>query len=146
MLYLFNSIQMETEIKQVTNCGYCEKQLHGRKGKLFCDVNCKNNFNSRIRAKSREQENELFPIPIQKIKNNHRILSKHYLVRLQKETEITVKKEELRALGFDHRYCTGATLESNRDLWKCCFDFCWKEEMNWLTIRFNAEMNKQYSY
>ena len=57
-----------------------------------------------------------------------------------------VKKDELRALGFDHRYCTGATLDKNRNLWKCCFDFCWKEEMNWLTIRYDVTMNKQYSY
>jgi len=137
---------METEKEQITRCAYCEKIVHGRKGKLFCDVNCKNNFYSRIRAKSREQEDKLFPLPLKKIKNNYRILVKYYSVKLHKEKVIMVKKDELRSLGFDHRYCTGAALDSNRNLWKCCFNFCWKEEMNWLTLRLDPEMNSRYSY
>lgn len=137
---------MLPENESHTYCAYCQKQLHGRLGKIFCDVACKNNFNSRIRAKFRALENELFPLPIKKIKNNYRVLSQHYAARLQEGKEIMVKKDELWALGFDYRYCTGASLDRNRSLWKCCFSYCWHEEMNWVTLRLNPEMNAQYSY
>lgn len=127
-------------------CRYCEKELHGRQGKIFCNVDCKNNYNSRIRSKLRSEETKLFPEVIKTIKQNYRILLRYQLDKLEEGKEIHIKKTELRQLGFDHRYCTGAAIENDRKLWKCCFAFCWHEEASWITFRYDPKLNTRYNY
>ena len=114
-------------------CRYCEKELHGRAGKIFCNVDCKNNFNSRIRATKRAEENKLFPDVIKAIKNNYRILL-NYDLKPGDPGESMIKKTELKSLGFDPRFCTSAVIQNNR-LWKCCFAFCWNEEENYFNLK-----------
>ncbi|KIA96186.1 hypothetical protein OC25_03635 [Pedobacter kyungheensis] len=136
----------ETPTHEKPRCRYCDKILHGRAGKIFCNVDCKNNYNSRIRSVDRAEENKRFPDVIKTIKNNYRVLKQYRLNNL-KEGEIRhIRKDELRRLGFDHRFCTGAALEGGREMWKCCFEFCWKEDMNWLTFKIDPDLNTRYNY
>jgi hypothetical protein len=37
-------------------------------------------------------------------------------------------------------------MENDRELWKCCFDFCLLEEMNSLTIKYDPSLNIRYNY
>jgi len=122
-------------------CRYCEKELHGRAGKMFCNVDCKNNFNSRVRSVKRVEENKLFPEVIKTIKNNYRILLSFNLSRLTENEYITINKNELRSKGFDYRYCTGANLDTEQKLWKCCFAFCWHENKDSLTFTYAPHLN-----
>ncbi|SER90953.1 hypothetical protein [Pedobacter rhizosphaerae] len=139
-------MNQELNFTEKPHCRYCEKPLLGRAGKIFCNVDCKNNYNSRIRSAQRAEENKRFPQVIQTIKNNYRILLQYDLANLKEGEVKHVRKDELRSLGFDHRYCTGAVIENVRELWKCCFEFCWKEEMNWLTLKYSPSMNNRYNY
>lgn len=127
-------------------CRYCEKEVHGRMGKIFCNVDCKNNYNSRIRAAKRAEENKLFPDVIKTIKNNYRILLSYKLHELRSTESILVEKSELKEKGFDHRYCTGAAMDFDKKLWKCCFAFCWQEEKNYITFKYDPALNSRSIY
>lgn len=61
-------MEKEKTIHNKPYCRYCEKQLYGRAGKIFCNVDCKNNYNSHLRSVQRSTENELFPKVITAIK------------------------------------------------------------------------------
>jgi len=128
------------------HCRYCGKELYGRLGKMFCNVDCKNNYNSRIRSAQRAEENKRFPEVIKTIKNNYRILTNYKLEELSPGGTLTRPKSELRALGFDDRYCTGAVLDYNEKLWKCCFTFCWHEEQACYSLKYDRSLNSKHKY
>ncbi|WP_293307364.1 hypothetical protein [Pedobacter sp. UBA5917] len=136
-------MSQQTATTEKTQCRYCEKELHGRTGKMFCNVDCKNNYNSRIRSVKRAEENKLFPEVIKTIKNNYRILLGYNLSRLTENEYITINKDELRSKGFDHRYCTGASIDTEQKLWKCCFTFCWHENEESLTFTHAPHLNSK---
>lgn len=137
-------MNQHTTPTEKTRCRYCEKELHGRAGKIFCNVDCKNNFNSRIRSVKRAEENKLFPDVLKAIKNNYRILL-DYDLKPGDIGESMVKKTELKRQGFDQRFCTGAVVENNR-LWKCCFTFCWHEDENYLYLKCDPYLNNSSKY
>ena len=136
-------MSQQTATTEKTQCRYCEKELHGRTGKMFCNVDCKNNYNSRIRSVKRAEENKLFPEVIKTIKNNYRILLGYNLSSITENEYITINKDELRSKGFDHRYCTGASIDTEQKLWKCCFAFCWHENEDSLTFTHAPHLNSK---
>ena len=117
-------------------CRYCDKQLFGRAGKIFCNVDCKNNFNSQIRSAKRAVENELFPNVISAIKNNYRILLACKLTD-ERQGVLVIEKNQLKNLGFDPQYCTTASVDANQKLWKCCFHQCWSEEGEYFFLKYD---------
>ncbi|RBQ06715.1 hypothetical protein [Pedobacter miscanthi] len=124
--------------QEKTRCRYCEKELHGRAGKIFCNVDCKNNYNSRIRSFKRATENELFPKVINAIKKNYRILIEFHL-QDEKDGILMVKKTDLENLGFNPQYFTAAALDSNETLWKSCFHQCWADYEEYFGLRYVLE-------
>ena len=117
-------------------CNYCGKQLYGREGKKFCNVDCKNNFNSNIRSALRAKENEFFPKAFKQIKTNYRILldSKE---SLEFSNGIYMETKELLKQGFDPSFCTNAREDYWKKLWKSCHEFYWHEEGTYITIRYH---------
>ncbi len=110
--------------KKVRKCAYCEKELYGREDQKYCNVNCKNNFNSRLRSEFRAAMHPKLPEVIKAIKRNYEILVGY---QLQEGKEITVKAEELRKKGFKRQFCTNVNDYDKRRIWKCCMDLCWFE-------------------
>lgn len=118
-------------------CAYCEKEIiHGRSEKIYCNVDCKNNFNARILAAKRAKENQVFPDTLAQLKKNYRILATYQI----DEQEQYIENDELRKQGFNPLYCTGAyTTNHNRyhTLYKVCFDYKWRESNNGITVCYD---------
>ncbi|WEK20448.1 MAG: hypothetical protein P0Y49_04760 [Candidatus Pedobacter colombiensis] len=128
--------KQETAQPEKKYCIYCEKEIHGRDGKKYCNVNCKNNFNARILAVKRAKENQAFPKTIAQLKKNYRILAAY----ITDERDHYIPTEELRKQGFDRQVCTGAfSTNYNRYymLYKVCFDYKWKESNNGITASYD---------
>ncbi len=102
------TLTLEPKQEQPT-CNYCGKQLHGRVGKKYYNVDCKNNFNSRIRSELRSKENEFFPKAFNQIKVNYRILHT-YREKLEVGNGLYMEMKELVKFGFDPDFCTNAYL------------------------------------
>jgi hypothetical protein len=134
----------ETQQPVKKYCIYCEKEIHGRDGKIYCNVDCKNNYNSSIRSKLRARENEFFPAAFKQIKINYRALLSLNLKQLEEGKTINVRTIELKKLGFDQRYCTNAYLDQYRQIWKSCFDHLWYAKGDWLTVKYDENAFKQY--
>jgi hypothetical protein len=126
-----------------TTCDYCGKALFGREGKKYCNVDCKNNFNSRIRAELRSRENSFFPKAFAQIKKNYRILL-NYTDILKKSEAIQLGKTELSALGFDAECCTGAFIDYRGKLWRCCNDYIWHEEGDLIWVKYQEPPYDRY--
>lgn len=125
-----------TEQKQEKpTCNYCGKQLYGREGKKYCNVDCKNNYNSRIRSELRTKENEFFPEVFNQIKTNYRILH-NYKDRFEKSDVIYVEKQELLKLGFASQYCTQSYIDDKQRLWKNCYNYSWSDYHDSFDIRY----------
>lgn len=117
-------------------CNYCGKQLHGRAGKKYCNVDCKNNFNSRIRSELRAKETEFFPKAFKQIKTNYRILM-DYKTPLENGNGLYLETRELLEQGFDPAFCTNAYVDYWKKFWKCCHEYYWHETGTYITIRYH---------
>lgn len=124
----------ETKQPAKKHCAYCEKEIHGRVGKIYCNVDCKNNFNARIIAEKRQKENQVFPQTIAQLKKNYRILENHQLSEFKPNKTIQVHSDELYKQGFDPCFCTGADYTQQKGLIKYCFDYAWIKQGNWFTL------------
>lgn len=123
----------ETQEPVKKYCIYCEKEIHGRDGKIYCDVNCKNNFHARILAEKRARENKVFPKALAQLKKNYRILASYQI----DERDQYISNEELKEHGFNRLFCTGAyftTYNRYHTLNKVCFDYRWREANNGITV------------
>ncbi|MEQ7802157.1 hypothetical protein ABDJ41_20345 [Pedobacter sp. ASV1-7] len=116
-------------------CNYCGKQVYGREGKKYCNVDCKNNYNSRIRSELRTKENQFFPEAFNQIKKNYRILH-NYKDQFKEIEVIYVEKQELLKLGFDPQYCTKAYVDDQQRLWKNCYNYSWSDYNDSFAIRY----------
>ncbi|ETZ20185.1 hypothetical protein [Pedobacter sp. V48] len=116
-------------------CNYCGKKLYGREGKKYCNVDCKNNYNSRIRSELRSKENEFLPDAFSKIRVNYRILN-NYKDQFEKSNLIYVEKEDILKLGFNTQYCIKAYIDDKKILWKNCHDYSWSEYEGSIAIRY----------
>jgi len=116
-----------TEQKQEKpTCNYCGKQLYGREGKKYCNVDCKNNYNSRIRSGLRAKETAFFPKAFDQIKLNYRILVNQNIAENQRI--IFLEGKTLKQLGFDPEFCTNAYVDYSNRLWRSCNNYYWLQE------------------
>jgi len=116
-------------------CNYCGKQLYGREGKKYCNVDCKNNYNSNIRSELRAKENEFFPKAFKQIKTNYRILL-DYKTSLESGNGLHMETKELLKRGFDPAFCTNAHIDYWKKFWRCCHEYYWHETGTYITIRY----------
>lgn len=116
--------------KDVKKCEYCGKPIKGREDKKYCNVDCKNNFNSRVRAEFRAGAHPNAPLILKAIKTNYEILLKHHLTGMEKDEAIQLEKSELVKKGFNDRFFTSIHTDSWGNQWKCCFDCAFREMEN----------------
>lgn len=131
----------ETKQPAKKHCAYCEKEIHGRDGKIYCNVDCKNNFNARILAAKRARENQVFPKAIAQLKKNYRILSNYNIHELEKGKEIYIDFEELYKQGFNSSIITGTYSDPLNRLYKRCFDYKWTEYSEGIYISYDPSAN-----
>jgi hypothetical protein len=108
-------------------CEYCGRLISGRLDRKFCDVNCKNNFNSRLRSAFRAGVHPNAAQILKRIKVNYEILLKHQVQKIEKDTITYINKEQLVNDGFDPRFFTSITTDKWGEIWKCCFDCGFRE-------------------
>lgn len=109
-------------------CLFCDRRIEtgARPEKVYCNVDCKNNYNSRKKAELKAQGSP-YQIEILKIiKNNYQILLKY------KDSDKGLKrkevaKQELIDKGFIPIFFTSTNETPDHGLWKCCFDICFME-------------------
>lgn len=80
-------------------CIVCEKQLLGRRDKVFCDIICKNHYHSEIRRTTRSIASETIRI----LRRNYVILEGFMTDKAQK---FTINKIKLEQEGFKFQYVT----------------------------------------
>ena len=97
-------------------CLQCEKTIHGRPDKKFCDDACRNTYNN--------HQNSVTSNCIRNInhalKRNRNILSS---LLPGGETFVKTTREKLILEGFNFRYHTHNHLNSNGNLYCYCYDF-----------------------
>ncbi|MCR5351414.1 MAG: hypothetical protein K6E35_02835 [Bacteroidales bacterium] len=98
-------------------CLECGKPLHGRKGKQFCSLVCKNAYHNRAQQNKRRCRTKI----IAALSRNYSILE-----ALLKEDQTSATQEDLSRLGFDPVYITGHQKNRFRHDEYTCFDivFC----------------------
>ncbi|MFA6275620.1 MAG: hypothetical protein WC622_02665 [Pedobacter sp.] len=122
---------METTLENPSppnrTCDYCGRPISGRLDRKFCDVNCKNNFNSRQRSAFRAGVHPNAGQIIKQIKINYEILLKRQVQKIEKDATTYINKEQLVKDGFDPRFFTSLTTDKWGEIWKCCFDCGFRE-------------------
>lgn len=117
----------------VKHCLYCERNITGRKGKIYCNVDCKNNYNSRKKAELKAKGHPGIPEVLRIIKNNYQVLLP-YRDEISKTPSQIFQKSVLLSKGLNPNFFTGTYEFPPGTIWYCCFDFCW--------IAFDAEYYK----
>jgi hypothetical protein len=97
-LYLRKLASMEITNTEERHCLFCSKRLVGRKDKLFCDTDCKNNYHN---LNSTDAEKTLKRI-IKILKKNRDVLKDV----LGTETTLKTSREKLEAKGYEMEYLT----------------------------------------
>lgn len=108
--------------QEARKCDFCERPIKGRPDKRFCNVDCKNNFNSRLRSAFRAGVHPNAQQIIRIIRTNYELLLKQGLTSLEKGASYDIDKGKLVKKGFDERFFTSITTDKWGNLWKCCFD------------------------
>lgn len=88
-------------INHERQCVICNRQLHGRSDKRFCDIACKNKYHCEVRKSMRNVQTETL-----------RIITKNFVILsgiMGPENDVgVVDKLALERLGFRFDYVTGA--------------------------------------
>ncbi len=80
-------------------CVVCDKQLLGRRDKVFCDITCKNHYHSEIRRTTRSITSETIRI----LRRNYNILEGFMTDKAHK---FSINKIRLEREGFKFQYVT----------------------------------------
>jgi ribosomal protein L24E len=116
---------MELSDTKKRTCIYCEKTLHGREGKMFCNVDCKNNYHSRRKAELNAKGHPNVPEILKIIKQNYKILL-GYKEDVNSHKHLWFNKQELKDQGFEPRFYTSNYTDGRGEHWHCCFDMCYR--------------------
>ena len=95
-------------------CLQCQKSLHGRVDKKFCDAYCRNSFNNQHKA----VDQQFIQLLNSKIRKNRRILKS-----LCPSGKATVRKEVLDQMGYTYRLHTETYQSSKGAIYYMCYDF-----------------------
>lgn len=113
-------------------CLFCDRRIEtgARPEKVYCNVDCNNNYNSRKKAELKAQGSPYQTEIIKNIKNNYQILLEYKSSKGQLKTS-KIPIQELVQKGFKPEFFTSCYQEPNHRLWKCCFDIGYTEETNY---------------
>lgn len=95
-------------------CLECDRVLHGRSDKKFCDNYCRNAYHNRTR---RDHDDE--------IKQTNKALRRNrtILKTLSPLGKTTVRKEVMEAMGYDFSVFTSMYRTSKGNLYYMCYEF-----------------------
>lgn len=110
------------------NCLACQKVLHGRTDKKFCNDNCRNSYNNQLKTVSnnyvRNVNNALL--------KNRRILES--LLGTNEEMSKT-NRDKLMQLGLQFKYITHTYTNKKGNVYFFCYDYGYLPlENNWYLI------------
>lgn len=95
-------------------CKNCNELIVGRSDKKFCDDQCRNGYNNKIK-----RQHEKLILDINKIlRRNRKILQ-----QFNPEGKTTIRTEYLKKLGFDFRYFTHFYTTKNSNDYRFCYEY-----------------------
>lgn len=94
-------------------CLNCQKQLHGRSDKKYCDMHCKSMYHNKNKAK-----HELSIQSINSILRKNRSILSHFCP----VGKATVRKNALEAAGFQFHHFTGV-YKNTSTAYYFCYDY-----------------------
>ncbi len=99
-------------------CLQCGEKIIGRIDKKFCDAQCRNSFNNKIKRKNEKQI-----IEINRILRRNRTILKQF----NPEGKTTVRKEYLHKLDFDFKFHTHTFTTGHGNTYKFCYEYGYLE-------------------
>jgi uncharacterized Zn finger protein (UPF0148 family) len=101
-------------------CKICKKPIVGRHDKIFCSINCKNDYHVQLRRAT-----------AQAVKTTDKILHRNRSVLLEvmgkNARQKKVDRQVLDAKKFNWKYFTGTYINSKEKLYHIIYDFAWME-------------------
>ncbi|MDD3741650.1 MAG: hypothetical protein PHH30_10440 [Bacteroidales bacterium] len=101
-------------------CKVCNKEIAGRKDKLFCSIKCKNDYHVTLRLVTKQTA---YPLD--------RILHRNRSIMLEimgpKASKKIVIRSELVKKKFQFKYLTHFSINSNGKMYHHVYDFAWME-------------------
>jgi hypothetical protein len=115
------------------NCLACDKPLHGRSDKKFCNDYCRNAYNNSMKSMNNTV-----------VKNINTVLTKNRKILdgiLGDEKTIKTNKEKLLRQGFDFKYITHSYTNKNGDTYCFCYEMGYLplENDGYLVVRRKEE-------
>jgi len=95
-------------------CLHCGEKIFGRTDKKFCDADCRNAYNNRIK-----NESEKFIIETNRILRKNRSILK----QLNPTGKSTVRREYLELSGFDFDHFTRIYRTQGGNTYYMCYEF-----------------------
>jgi hypothetical protein len=102
------------------NCRLCKKEFSGRSDKIFCSIECKNDYHVRLR-----QATHKACIPIDRILHRNRSILLEIMGKNSSQKK--VKKTILDKKKFNYSYCTGFHINKHNKTYRNIYDFAWME-------------------
>jgi len=99
-------------------CIQCGEKIIGRIDKKFCDAQCRNSYNNKIKRKNEKQIIEINRI----LRRNRKILK-----QFNPEGKTTVRKEYLDKLKFDFKFHTHTFTTGHGNTYKFCYEYGYLE-------------------
>ncbi len=99
-------------------CLQCGEKIVGRIDKKFCDSQCRNSYNNKIK-----RENEKLIVDINRILRKNRKILKQF----NPEGKTTIRKEYLTKLGFDFKFHTHSFNTKSGFTYKFCYEYGYLE-------------------
>jgi predicted nucleic acid-binding Zn ribbon protein len=118
------------------HCIQCGEKMVGRLDKKFCDAQCRNNYNNKIKRKS-----EKMIIDINRLLRRNRKILKQF----NPEGKTTIRKEYLEKLNFEFNFHTHTFTTKNNNTYIFCHEYGYLEIENGekvLIINQQPYMNK----
>lgn len=96
-------------------CLYCDKELHGRTDKKYCNLHCKSAFQYK---KAKEQPERFYNKVDNQLRLNRKILKEY-----NKGGKVTVRADVLLDLGFDPNFFTHYWKNQKRDVYLFVYEY-----------------------
>ncbi len=101
-------------MEEIAVCLQCGEKIIGRIDKRFCDAQCRNGFNNKLKRVSEKQIIEINRI----LRRNRKILK-----QFNPAGKTTVRKEYLEKLDFDFKFHTHTFTTSHNNTYKFCYEY-----------------------
>lgn len=97
-------------------CKWCKSKLNGRSDKIFCSINCKNNYHVKLR-----QVTGIVTAPVDKILHRNRSI----LLEIMGKNKVQIKIERmvLDKKKFNFNYITGYSVNKENKVYQHVYDF-----------------------